>query len=112
MSNQQQHSVLWDQKAALERAQEALRADRVALDQQERSIAHELKSVQARLNPLAAQEREATRASLALRKARTRERVKRIAVWLALTCFVGIVALNAAIRRRADEPSHPCAAPL
>jgi chaperonin cofactor prefoldin len=53
MSNQQQHSVLWDQKAALERAHEALRSDRVALDRQERSIAHELKSVQARLNPLA-----------------------------------------------------------
>jgi hypothetical protein len=97
--NNQQHSVLWDQKAALERAQEALRTDRVALDRQERSIAHELKSIQARLNPQPAQEREAERELIALQRERTFDCVKRIAVCLLIACFAGVLVFNAVAKR-------------
>jgi hypothetical protein len=49
MAYRDQHAVLWDQKVELERAQEAVRTERVALDQQERSIESELQGLRTRL---------------------------------------------------------------
>jgi hypothetical protein len=49
MAYRDQHAVLWDQKVELERAQEAVRTERVALDQQERSIESELQGLRSRL---------------------------------------------------------------
>jgi hypothetical protein len=49
MAYRDQHAVLLDQKVELERAQEAVRTERVALDQQERSIESELQGLRTRL---------------------------------------------------------------
>jgi hypothetical protein len=49
MAYRDQHSILWDQKVELERAQEAVRMERTTLEQQECSIETELKGVRTRL---------------------------------------------------------------